>query len=108
MIAVSRIYRNIRLSELQSVLRLATVQHAEKAASKMITEGRLKGIIDQTEGVLSFEEEGDGNEAEGSGAYRAAGGGVDAHIAQMCQQVDECSVRGEHLLMALQQQQHQQ
>jgi hypothetical protein len=47
LISTARVYSNISLTELGAVLAL-DADRAEKVAAAMITEGRLRGIIDQT------------------------------------------------------------
>lgn len=56
MVATGIIYDNIRIVELGKILRLDEPR-VEKLAAAMITENRLKASIDQTEGVLIFEED---------------------------------------------------
>jgi COP9 signalosome complex subunit 4 len=52
LISTARVYCNISLAELGAVLAL-DADRAEKVAAAMITEGRLRGIIDQTGERLS-------------------------------------------------------
>ncbi len=47
MLAIGKIYENIRLSELANVL-MIDERRAEKVAAAMITEHRLHGYIDQS------------------------------------------------------------
>eukprot|EP00904_Undaria_pinnatifida_P003284 jgi/Undpi1/12957/HiC_scaffold_7.g02623.m1 len=54
MVASSRIYDNVSFKELGMLLQIPC-QQAEKVAARMITEGRLRGTIDQIEGLLKFE-----------------------------------------------------
>ena len=54
--AASKIYNNIRISELSKLLNM-DVNNAEKLVAKMISEDRLQGVLDQTEGLLLFSEE---------------------------------------------------
>jgi COP9 signalosome complex subunit 4 len=56
MIAVSKIYQSIYVSELALVLGV-TSEKAEKLAAIMIMEGSLSGSIDQVEGLVEFESE---------------------------------------------------
>lgn len=58
MLATGKIYDNISFEELGNILHLDT-NKAERVAAKMITEGRLKAIIDQTEGILFFNSDSD-------------------------------------------------
>ena len=86
MIAASRVYRNIRLSELQSVLQLHDQAQAERLLSKMIAEGRLAAEIDQTAGILTFH----GHAYEGRGS--------DSSIARVCKEVDHCAALAARLM----------
>lgn len=54
LLSASKLYNNISFSELGSLLDISP-QMAEKVASKMMTEERLKGSIDQIEGFIEFE-----------------------------------------------------
>jgi COP9 signalosome complex subunit 4 len=54
MIAVSKIYQSIYVSELALVLGV-TPQKTEKIAASMIMDGSLHGSIDQVEGLLEFQ-----------------------------------------------------
>lgn len=54
MVAASKVYDNIRFSELGNLLEIDAPK-AEKVAARMIGEGRLKGSMDQVDGVLQFE-----------------------------------------------------
>eukprot|EP00871_Galdieria_phlegrea_P002280 jgi/Galph1/3052/GphlegSOOS_G1753.1 len=54
LLAVSKIYNNIGLEELGSLLEIPPGT-AENLASKMIYEGRLKGAIDQVNRIIEFE-----------------------------------------------------
>ena len=56
MIAVSKIYQTIYVSELAAVLGV-NASKAEKIAASMIMEGSLAGSIDQVEGLVEFEPE---------------------------------------------------
>ena len=56
--AAGRLYDNISFSELGAILRLDAGK-AERVAARMITEDRLKAVIDQTEGVLIFQNDDD-------------------------------------------------
>ena len=53
--AVSKIYDNIKMPELATLLSMDT-SNAEKLVAKMITEERLQGYLDQTENLLVFSE----------------------------------------------------
>lgn len=54
MIAVSKLYETIYLSELAFILNVDNSK-AEKIATSMIMEGALNGYIDQVDGILEFE-----------------------------------------------------
>jgi COP9 signalosome complex subunit 4 len=60
MIAVSKIYRSIYVSELALVLGVSAGK-AEKIAASMIMEGSLAGSIDQVDGLVEFEPEDSAN-----------------------------------------------
>lgn len=68
----SQLYNNIRLDELGTLLGISGPR-AEKIAATMICEGRLKGSIDQVDGLLFFE----GDSASG----------FDSAIVDICQRV---------------------
>jgi len=53
-LAASKVYKNMRLKELGSLLEV-TPDKAEKIAAKMIAESRLEGYIDQKSGIIHFE-----------------------------------------------------
>ncbi|KAF2347613.1 Proteasome component (PCI) domain [Trinorchestia longiramus] len=54
MIAASKLYTNIKFDELGALLQIPPAK-AETIASKMITEGRMTGYIDQIDCILHFE-----------------------------------------------------
>ena len=54
-IAVSKIYKNIRVSELAVILDLSATQ-TEQIVCTMIREKRLKAKIDQIENLIEFEQ----------------------------------------------------
>ena len=58
MLALSRLYRNISWDQLGNLLGIEANQ-AEAIAARMLVEDRLRGSIDQVEGMLHFEEESD-------------------------------------------------
>jgi COP9 signalosome complex subunit 4 len=78
MLAASRVYDNISFEQLGYILRMDS-DKAARVAAKMITEERLKATIDQTEGILLFQE-------------GAAPGGVsfDARLKVLCDEVTVC------------------
>jgi len=53
-LAASRVYKNMRLPDLASLIEVAP-ERAEKIAAKMIAESRLDGYIDQKSGIIHFE-----------------------------------------------------
>lgn len=53
-LAASRVYKNMRLPDLGSLLEVPP-DRAEKIAGKMIAESRLEGYIDQKSGIIHFE-----------------------------------------------------
>merc|ERR1712176_487794 len=53
-LAASRVYKNMRLPDLGLLLEV-TPERAEKIAAKMIAESRLEGYIDQKSGIIHFE-----------------------------------------------------
>jgi len=53
MLAASRVYTNIRFDALGELLQIGA-EKAETVSSKMISEGRMEGYIDQIEGTLHF------------------------------------------------------
>ncbi|GAB5034752.1 cop9 signalosome complex subunit 4-like [Nannochloropsis oceanica] len=79
-VAASKVYDNIRFAELGRLLEVSESQ-AEKIAARMIGEGRLKGCIDQVDGVLTFE---GGREGEAAAVLQ----GWDQKIAAACQGVN--------------------
>eukprot|EP00123_Amoebidium_parasiticum_P014127 comp22346_c0_seq1/m.33253 comp22346_c0_seq1/g.33253 ORF comp22346_c0_seq1/g.33253 comp22346_c0_seq1/m.33253 type:complete len:402 (-) comp22346_c0_seq1:277-1482(-) len=54
MLAASKLYKNITFTELGALLEIPPEQ-AESIASQMVSEERMKGSIDQIEGVVRFE-----------------------------------------------------
>jgi len=54
LLSASKLYNNIKFSELGALLEIP-VEMAEKIASHMICEGRMKGYIDQIDGIVYFE-----------------------------------------------------
>ncbi|KDO26596.1 hypothetical protein SPRG_08000 [Saprolegnia parasitica CBS 223.65] len=58
MLAVSRIYTSMYFDELGTLLGV-DAKKAEKVAAIMISEDRMKGSIDQVNGLLEFEQDGD-------------------------------------------------
>ncbi|KAF3480831.1 COP9 signalosome subunit CsnD [Arthroderma uncinatum] len=67
LLAASRLYENIRVEDLGLVLGLKATddvtagEKAEAYAARMLEQGRLKGTIDQIDGVISFDSEADGD-----------------------------------------------
>lgn len=52
--AASKLYNNITCAELGTLLRVST-ERAESVAARMISEERMRGSIDQVEGVIRFD-----------------------------------------------------
>ena len=73
LLAASRLYENISTAALGAILGLSdskdgtAAEKAEAYAAKMVQEGRLKGVIDQIEGVVIFEGQ-DGVKAGATGS----------------------------------------
>jgi COP9 signalosome complex subunit 4 len=57
MIAVSRLYQSVYISELGRILGV-DARKAEKIAANMIMDGSLNGSIDQVDGLLEFHQGG--------------------------------------------------
>jgi COP9 signalosome complex subunit 4 len=55
LLAASKIYKNIAITELGQLLQI-NAQEAELVAAGMMKEGRLKGSVDQEENMISFED----------------------------------------------------
>ncbi len=53
-LAISKIYLNIRIEDLGVLLGISA-EKAEASAARMLCESRLKGFIDQIEGFLYFD-----------------------------------------------------
>merc|ERR1712151_1338935 len=79
-LAASRVYKNMRLPDLGSLLEV-TADRAEKIAAKMIAESRLNGYIDQKTQIIHFEG-GDENLQQ-----------WDRHIRNLCTQVNSVLVK---------------
>lgn len=56
LLAASKLYNNIRFNELGSLCEISASK-AEKIASQMISEERMKGYIDQINSIIHFESE---------------------------------------------------
>lgn len=63
LLSVSKIYNNISLNGLAALLNV-TPEQAEQVASRMITENRMIGSIDQLDGLISFESGGAAHEEQ--------------------------------------------
>ncbi|KAG1173858.1 hypothetical protein G6F70_007585 [Rhizopus microsporus] len=77
MLSASKIYNNIRLDELATLLNVS-VEQAEQVAARMIGENRMVGSIDQLEQLISFESGGAAQEEE-TGAVSAVPGGAQSN-----------------------------
>jgi len=87
LIAIGRIYENICITEVATILGLEP-EKAEKVAAAMITEGRLNACIDQTEGLLIFE----GN----SDALESWDRGIEAVCSEITDFVDNVQMVSTH------------
>jgi COP9 signalosome complex subunit 4 len=54
LLSASKLYTNISFEELGALLGIGP-QKAEKIAARMISEDRMRGSIDQVEGIIHFE-----------------------------------------------------
>lgn len=77
MLSASKIYNNIRLDELATLLNVSAEQ-AEQIAARMIGENRMVGSIDQLEQLISFESGGAAQEEE-TGTVSAVPGGAQSN-----------------------------
>ncbi|KAI8885375.1 hypothetical protein K501DRAFT_331979 [Backusella circina FSU 941] len=109
LLSLSKIYNNISLNGLATLLNV-TPEQAEQVASRMITENRMIGSIDQLDGLISFESGGAAHEEQAadynaiSAAAAAANGTFqtsqrveqsmleimkwDSSIQSLCQDID--------------------
>ncbi|KAK1860905.1 hypothetical protein I4F81_003491 [Pyropia yezoensis] len=78
--AAAALYVNIGFAELGELLGVSAAR-AEETAAKMIQEGRMKGVMDQVDGVLEFDTGADAKEAVLQ---------WDAQIASVCAELDSC------------------
>ncbi|GJD07627.1 COP9 signalosome complex subunit 4 [Galdieria sulphuraria] len=76
LLAVSKIYSNIKLDQLGNLLQISS-DEAESLAAKMIYEGRLMGTIDQVNRLVEFE-------------HSVEIVQWDARLESFCQEVDHC------------------
>ena len=85
--AASQVYKNIAFNELGKLLGIEGLE-AERYAATMIEQGRMKGWIDQPEGLIYFEENTGG---EGSVVQRKWNQIVrwDEAIKELCAHVEE-------------------
>lgn len=79
-LAASRVYKNMRLPELGSLLEV-TPERAEKIAAKMIAEQRLDGYIDQKTRIIHFQ-----GDCENLQQW-------DRHIQNVCSQVSSVCIK---------------
>ncbi|KAF2226618.1 PCI domain-containing protein [Elsinoe ampelina] len=84
LLAASRLYRNIGVGQLGGMLGVDE-ERAEVYAAQMIEQGRLKGWIDQIEGLIWFESEGRGR-ANGAGAGER--GVWDDNVRRLAEEVE--------------------
>lgn len=78
LLSASKLYNNITVTALGQLLSVDAEQ-AERTAARMISEGRMKGFIDQVENIINFED------ADDSAAVVAQ---WDAQIMDVCLQVN--------------------
>lgn len=90
MLAASRIYNNIKFTQLAELLGIPVPQ-AEELASNMIEQGQMLATIDQVEGVVEFLASGDG----ATGATVGSLATWDAQIQDTCAMVN-------HILLSIQ------
>lgn len=95
-LAASRVYDNISFIGLGALLEIDP-SSAERIASKMISEGRLQGSIDQIDGILTFSSESSLKKGQASTASHTESGKVftsttsedfDSQISQFCDSVN--------------------
>jgi len=79
LVAVSKLYTNIRIEELGNLLQISK-ERAERVAALMIGSNRLQGTIDQVDGVLEF-----------SHSQRQEIDLWDRRILCLCEKLDDCS-----------------
>jgi COP9 signalosome complex subunit 4 len=84
LLAVSRLYRNMYTKQLGQLLGVSA-DRAESYAAQMIEQGRLKGSIDQMEGLVSFELDSRGASVGHQQKQR------DAHVQSLSQKVESLS-----------------
>jgi COP9 signalosome complex subunit 4 len=93
--AASQVYRNINFEELGKLLGVDGME-AERYAANMIEQGRMKGWIDQPEGLIYFEEDSPG-EGSMTGRVQRNWDSIirwDEAIKDLCSHVEEiASVR---------------
>ena len=94
-LAASRVYDNISFTGLAELLEIEPA-NAERIVSKMISEGRLQGTIDQIDGILTFSSESSLKKGQ-SGTSQADVGKLftttisedfDSQISQFCDSVN--------------------
>lgn len=85
MVAVSHLYSSIYFDQLGQLLGVVDGEKAEKVAAKMISDGSLRGEIDEVEGLLTFYPGGRG----GNGREDSALNGWDESIANFCVQLNQ-------------------
>jgi COP9 signalosome complex subunit 4 len=87
--AASQVYRNIAFAELGALLGVDGAE-AERYAATMIEQGRMRGWIDQPEGLIYFEEDLSG-EGMGKGVRREWSQIIrwDDAIKELCAHVEE-------------------
>ena len=83
MLACAKLYNNISFQELGALLSI-NPEKAEHVAASMISEERLRGSIDQVEGLLSFIQDND------NGRVNLGMHAWDSAISSVCTTLNNC------------------
>jgi COP9 signalosome complex subunit 4 len=90
LVAASKLYENINVDALGEILGLKSSadfsagEKAEAYAARMVEQGRLRGRIDQIDGIISF----DSDFAAGSGANGASLRQWDQEVQELAEDVE--------------------
>ena len=96
LLAASRLYENISIDALGAILGLkdspeeTAGEKAEEYAARMVEQGRLKGVIDQIDGVIFFET----TDIKGAGVTGTRGRELrlwDANVQSLVEEVERCA-----------------
>lgn len=96
LLAASRLFENISIDALGAILGLTDSpeetagEKAEEYAARMVEQGRLKGVIDQIDGVIFFET----TDVKGAGVTGARGRELrlwDANVQGLVEEVERCA-----------------